>query len=165
MTQDLAISFGGLEAKCSNLPSGAQNSTTPCSLWYGLGPGSSLAISPVHTATDLKHPPAGTQVLLELGPQTHHCKEPHEGCSTGYGSRIRRARVVQTQLTAQAKPRRLSSTSQGALVPPPQTGSTAQSLGDSGEQGSAPPLCWKINQQSLFTESSVLTIKQLWTNA
>ena len=52
--QDLAISSGGLEAKCSNLPSGTQNSTAPCSLWYGLGPGCSLAESPVHTATDLK---------------------------------------------------------------------------------------------------------------
>lgn len=51
----------------------------------------------------------------------HRCKEPHGGCSIEHGSGIRRARAVQTQLTAQAKPRRYSSTSQGASVPPPQT--------------------------------------------
>lgn len=74
--------------------------------------------------------------------------------------------MAQTQLTALAKPRRLSSTSQGALVSPPQTGPKAHCLRVTpGEKGSAPPLCWKINQQSLLIESFVLTIKQLWANA
>lgn len=73
---------------------------------------------------------------------------------------------MQAQLTDLAKPRRLSSTSQGVLVHSPQTGPAAHCLRVTpGEQGSALPPCWKINQQSLLIESFVLTIKQLRVNA
>lgn len=67
-------------------------------------------------------------MLLELCPLTHRSNKPRGGCSRGHGSRIRGARAVQTQLTAPAKPQRLSSTSQGALAPLPQAGSTAHCL-------------------------------------
>lgn len=72
--------------------------------------------------------PAGTWMLLELCPLTHRSNKPHGGCSRGYGSRIRGSRAAQTQLTAPAKPQRFSSTSQGALVLPPQAGSIAHCL-------------------------------------
>lgn len=95
MTQDLANSSGGLEAKCSNLPSGTQNSMAPCSLWYGAW----SRLQPGHKPGPHSHRPEASSYR-----KAHRCKEPHGGCSTEHGSRIGRAWAVQTRLTAQAKP-------------------------------------------------------------
>lgn len=105
-------------------PVGTLNRTAPCSR-YELGPGSSLAISPVHS----HGPEAGSCGVVGaagLCTLTHPGKEPHGGgcgvggCSRGSRRRIRRSWAGQAQLAGHAKPRRLSSTSRGASVPPPQ---------------------------------------------